>query len=157
MGRFLKGKKEGIMGEIKVQIELENTADRYWFLKKKITEKEIRKYNTKAIVDTGAVMLALPQDIVEELGLEAVRTVVVSYANEEREERPVAGPVTIKIGKRFMNTDCVVGPPLSEALIGQVILEELDLIPDCQRQTLTPRPESPIYPSLKMKQMGLCK
>lgn len=50
-----------------------------------------------------------------------------------------------------MNTGCIVGPPLSEALIGQVILEELDLIPDCQNQTLSPRPESPIYPSLKMK------
>jgi len=50
-----------------------------------------------------------------------------------------------------MNTDCIVGPPESEALIGQIILEELDLIPDCQKQTLTPRPESPIYPSLKMK------
>ena len=100
-----------------------------------------------AIVDTGAVMLALPQDVVEELGLRIFRTVVVTYADERR----VAGPVTIKIGKRFMNTDCIVGPPASEALIGQVILEELDLIPDCQKQTLTPRPESPIYPSLKMK------
>jgi hypothetical protein len=50
-----------------------------------------------------------------------------------------------------MNTDCVVGPPLSEPLIGQVIVEELDLVLDCQSQTLSPRPESPIYPSLKMK------
>lgn len=139
------------MGEIKVKIELENAAERHWFLKKKVSENEIKKYNMDAIVDTGAVMLALPQDVVEELGLESVRTVVVSYANEEREERQVAGPVTIKIGKRFMNTDCIVGPPLSEALIGQVVLEELDLIADCQQQTLSPRPESPIYPSLKMK------
>ncbi len=70
---------------------------------------------------------------------------------DRKDERSVAGTVTIKIGKRFMNTDCIVGPPASKALIGQVILEELDLIPDCQKQTLTPRPESPIYPSLKMK------
>lgn len=139
------------MGEIKVKIELENAAERYWFLEKKIQETEIRNYQLEAVVDTGAVMLALPQDVVEEIGLRIVRTVIVSYANEEREERSVAGPVTIKIGKRFMTTGCIVGPPLSEALIGQVILEELDLIPDCQRQTLTPRPESPIYPSLKMK------
>lgn len=96
-------------------------------------------------------MLALPQEVVEELKLEVVRTVVVTYADERKEERPVAGPVIIKIGKRFMYTDCIVGPPLSEALIGQIILEELDLIPDCQNQTLSPRPESPIYPSLKMK------
>lgn len=50
-----------------------------------------------------------------------------------------------------MITEYIVSPPLSEALIGQVILEELDLIPDCQKQTLSPRPESPILPSLKMK------
>ncbi|MFV1975688.1 MAG: retroviral-like aspartic protease family protein [Candidatus Scalindua sp.] len=139
------------MGEIKVRIELENGADRYWFLRKRIQENEIRQYQMDAIVDTGAVMLALPQEVVEELALEVARTVVVTYADERKDERPVAGPVIIKIGKRFMNTDCIVGPPLSEALIGQVILEELDLIPDCQRQTLSPRPESPIYPSLKMK------
>jgi hypothetical protein len=77
--------------------------------------------------------------------------VVVTYADERKEERPVAGTVTIKIGDRFMNTDCVVGPPLSEPLIGQLILEELDLVADCQKQTLTTRPESPIYPSLKLK------
>ena len=140
------------MGEIRVSIELENFGDRYMYLKKKIKrEDEVRKYTLDALVDTGAVMLALPQDIVETLGLEILRTVVVTYAGERRDERPVAGTVTVKIGKRFMNTDCIVGTPASEALIGQIILEELDLIPDCQRQTLTPRPESPIYPSLKMK------
>ena len=139
------------MGEIKIQIELENFVDRYRFLEKHIQENEIRMYRMDAIVDTGAVMLAIPQDVVEKLGLKILRKVVVTYADERKEERPVAGTVTIKIGNRFMNTDCIVGPPLSEALIGQVILEELDLIPDCQKQILSPRPDSPIYPSLKMK------
>ena len=139
------------MGEIRVKIELENFGDRYMFLEKRITEKEIRRYEMESIVDTGAVMLALPQDIIEELGLKLLRTVVVTYADERKEERSVAGPVSVKIGNRFMITECIVGPPESEALIGQVILGELDLIPDCQKQKLTPRPESPIYPSLKMK------
>jgi len=139
------------VGEIKVKIDLENFADRYLYLKKSIQEDEVKKHQMDAIVDTGAVMLMLPQEVVEKLGMEVLRTVIVTYADERREERHVAGTVTIKIGDRFMNTDCIVGPPLSEALIGQVILETLDLIPDCQRQILTPRPESPIYPSLKMK------
>jgi predicted aspartyl protease len=104
-----------------------------------------------ALVDAGAVMLFLPQDVVELLGLKIRRTVIVTYADERKEERPVAGPVTIKISRRFMNTDCIVGPPLSEALIGQVILEGLDLLADCQHRTLIPRPESPIYPLLKLK------
>jgi clan AA aspartic protease len=139
------------MGEIKCPIRLENSADRYLFLKKEIKGSEVRRYEIDAVVDTGSVMLMLPQDVVEKLGLLITRTVVVTHANEEREERPVAAPVTIKIGDREMTTDCIVGPPLSEPLIGQIILEELDLIPDCQNQVLGPRPESPIYPSLKMK------
>ncbi|MEW6681159.1 MAG: aspartyl protease family protein [bacterium] len=139
------------MGEIRVKIGLENFADRYMYLKNKIREDEIRRYEMEGVVDIGAVMLALPQDVVEELGLEILRKVVVTYADERKEERPVAEGVTIKIGKRFMTTNCIVGPPSSEALIGQIILEELDLVPDCQKQTLGPRPESPIYPSLKMK------
>ena len=59
-----------------------------------------------------------------------------------------------RIGNRFMSTDCVVGPPLSEPLIGQIILEALDLIADCTNRTLTPRPESPDYPLLKTQMSG---
>jgi len=50
-----------------------------------------------------------------------------------------------------MSVDCVVGPPLSEPLIGQVVLEALDLIADCRNRTLGPRPEWPDYPLLKLK------
>ena len=52
---------------------------------------------------------------------------------------------------RSMVTDCVIGPPLCEPLIGQLVLEELDLIVDCARNTLGPRPESPNLPLLKLK------
>ncbi len=96
-------------------------------------------------------MLIVPQDIVEKLGLENTRKVVVSYADDRKEERPVAGRVRISIADRFMITECIVGPPLSEILIGQVILEELDLLVDCVNQKLTPRPESPYLPLLKAK------
>ncbi|MEO5360228.1 MAG: aspartyl protease family protein [Nitrospirota bacterium] len=139
------------MGEIRVQVELENFGDRYSYTKNKLLESEIRKYTTTALVDTGAVMLMLPRDVVEELDLNILRKAIVRYADERKDELDVAGTVTIKIGKRFMNTDCLVGPPASEPLIGQIILEELDLIADCQRQTLSPRPESPILPLLNMK------
>ena len=75
---------------------------------------------------------------------------IVTYA-DERKERPVAGPVTVRIGDRFMSTDVIVGPPLSEPLIGQVILEVLDLIADCAKQALHPR--MPDYPLLNLKRL----
>jgi len=139
------------MGEISINIELENAEDRAVSKRGYLKESEIRTYSTNAIVDTGAVMLLLPQNVVKKLGLDQQRTVIVSYADDRKEERPVAGPLTIKIGDRFMNTDCIVGPPLCEALVGQVILEELDLLADCTNHKLIPRPESPDFPLLKLK------
>lgn len=139
------------MGEIKVKIELENYFDKILLSEKKINNSQARKYKMTALVDTGAVMLMLPQDVVEKLGLPIIRTAVVCYADDRREERKIAGGLYFNIGDRGMNAECIIGNPNSEALIGQVIMEVLDLIPDPQRRTLGPRPESPIYPSMKMK------
>ena len=93
--------------------------------------------------------LILPQDVVERLGLDQQGTAVVTYADERQDERPLAGPVTVRIGNRAMVTNCIVGPPRSEPLIGQVVLEMLDLIADCANHTLGPR--YPDYPVLKAK------
>ena len=137
------------MGQILAEVELENTGDRTAFEDGFRAESDIRRTSTAGIVDTGAVALVLPQNIAERLGLRIRRTVVVTYADERKEERPVAGPVTIQIGDRFMSTDCIVGPPFSETLIGQVVLESLDLLADSQNQTLLPR--MPDYPLLNLK------
>ena len=139
------------MGEVKVKILLQNDGDIFAANAGYIKKEEIREITAEGLVDSGAVMLIIPQDIVEKLGLENIRKVVVSYADDRKEERPVAGRVRISICDRFMITECIVGPPLSEILIGQVILEELDLLVDCVNQKLTPRPESPYLPLLKAK------
>jgi hypothetical protein len=52
-----------------------------------------------------------------------------------------------------METDCVVNPPASEPLLGQIILERLDLLVDCKEGKLVPRPESPYMPMLKLKKI----
>lgn len=137
------------MGEINAKVLLENTADRALHEGGFLDEARIRRTTTELVVDTGAVSLVLPQNVVERLGLTTRRTVIVTYADERREERPVAGPVTIHVAERFMTTDCVVGPPLSEGLLGQVVLESLDLLADCANRTVAPR--TPDYPCLKLK------
>ena len=139
------------MGEISTLVELENTADRNIASEGLRDGAAIRRTQVTGVVDTGAVMLVLPENVVDRLGLERQRKVVVFYADERKESRPVAGPVTVHIGNRFMITECIVGPPLSEPLIGQIVLEALDLIADCANRTVTPRPESPDYPLLKLK------
>ena len=139
------------MGEIVTKLDLENYDDRVLARTGYMSNDAIRRRSVNAVVATGAVMLMLPQDVVDVLGLQTDRTVIVAYTDERKEERPVAGPVRLTVAGRSMTTECVVRPPLSEPLIGQVILEELDLLADCQRKTLTPRPESPNFPLLKLK------
>lgn len=139
------------MREVVVELKLENTIDRELFLRGLMKEEDVRSMTVSAIVDTGAAMLMLPQDKVEALGLRESGKVVVTYADERKEERPIAGTVQVKIGKRMANVDCIVGPPTSETLLGQVPLKIMDLLVDCQQQKLVPRPESPILPMLKLK------
>ena len=137
------------MGEIHTEMKLENAGDREHYRRGGCDESEVRRSTVEGIVDTGAVTLVLPQNVVERLGFGWQGTAFVTYADERRDERPLAGPVSVQIGDRAMIMNCVVGPPLSEALIGQVVLETLDLIADCTNRTLTPR--YPDYPLLKLK------
>ena len=139
------------MGEIKVSVDIENARARFLSETREYAATPIRRRIVDVLVDTGAVMLMLPQDLVEELGLRITGKVLVTYADERREERPVADLVTVTIGNRSTTVDCIVGPPTSEPLLGQLILERLDLIADCTRHQLARRPESPFLPLLKVK------
>ena len=59
----------------------------------------MRRLQMKAVADAGAVMVMLPQEVVERLGLRERGNVIVTYADERKEERPVAGIVTVRSGE----------------------------------------------------------
>jgi clan AA aspartic protease len=132
------------MGEVRTHVILENESDTW-------LKKTPRRIEIDALVDTGAVMTLLPQDVVEALGLPVDGNITVTLANEQKIELPRARFLSLTIGDRQMDTDCLVGPPECEPLVGQLVLERLDLIVDPGKQTLSPRPESPFRPSLKLK------
>jgi hypothetical protein len=52
------------------------------------------------------------------------------------------------MGRDTMEEALVLG---NEVLIGQTILEKLDLLADCARQRLIPNPEHPEQPVSKVK------
>ena len=106
------------MGEIRTEVALDTAGDREHFLRGGCEEVAIRQTSVEGVIDTGAVTLMLPQNVVERLGLGNQGTPFVSYADERRDERPLAGPVSVRIGDRAMIMNCIVGPPLSEPLIG---------------------------------------
>lgn len=139
------------MVEVRVQLRLENAGDRILADAGHLDASAVRDASVEALVDTGAVMALLPQDLVERLGLPTKGSIIVTLANEQRVELPRARHLSLAIGDREMDTDCLVGPPQCEPLVGQLVLERLDLIVDPLQRTVTPRPESQFLPSLKLK------
>ena len=142
--RHALGARDEEMGEIRTSVALENTSDRDRVQDGQGLEAEVRRTTVEGIVDTGAVDLVIPEELATELGLRHRRTRIVVYADGRREERPV-GLVTIEIENLSTETPCIIGVPGSQVLIGQIVLEELDLVADCKSRKLTPRhPDGPV-------------
>jgi len=135
--------------EIRENIVIVNESDEV--LKRRGVIDQLRKVEVEALVDTGAVMMLIPQDMKEHLGLEDRGKAVVVLADERKIELPRAGAVRVEIAGRSFPTDCLVGPPGCEVLVGHLILEALDLVLDVVRGKVIPRPESPFLPTVKMK------
>jgi hypothetical protein len=102
------------MGDAYVEVELENAHDRVLVEHGYREAASVRQERVRVLADSGATLLLLPQDLVERLGLRITdQKVIVTYADEQKEERLVAGGVTVRVGERSMETECVVGPPRS--------------------------------------------
>ncbi|HSS18805.1 MAG TPA: hypothetical protein VLL54_01775 [Pyrinomonadaceae bacterium] len=137
------------MGEVRAQVKLVNGADEALVRRGLLTSDQIRYYETTALVDTGAIRSVLPVQVLQHLGLEVVRTARAVYANDSREEVGVSEMVGINImGRRTTEEMLVLG---SEVLIGQTVLETVDLLVDCTNLRLVPNPDHPDQPLIKIK------
>ena len=109
-----------------------------------------KSVEVEAVIDTGATMVVLPKDIVEELGLRKMREVKVRYANNKVETKPIYGVVNIELKGRSANLDVLVEEKGSQPLIGHVLLELLDLIVEPKTRKLIPNPASPEMPMMEI-------
>lgn len=103
-----------------------------------------------AVIDTGATMLVLPQNAIEELDLRKMREAKVRYANNKTEVKAIYGVVTVDIKERAGEFNVLAEPEGSQPLVGQIILEQLDLVVDPSTRTVIPNPRSPEMPMVEM-------
>lgn len=139
------------MGEVRITARMRNFVDVALAERNAGHLDQVPTSQLDCLVDSGALMVLLPEDEVGKLGLTRGGRVIVTYADDRREKLPTARGLEVTILGRTMVTDCVIGPPLCEPLIGQLVPQELDLVVDCARRQLGPRPESPNLPLLKLK------
>jgi clan AA aspartic protease len=137
------------MGEVRVKVKLTNATDEALARRGKIPHEEVRFYEADAMADTGAVQTVIPSDVVKNLGLETPRQRGVEYADGRKEVVPVTEAIVIEIRNRATNDEALVLG--DEVLIGQTVLEKLDLHVDCANQKVIPNPAHPDQAVTKVK------
>lgn len=141
--------RKTIMGEVRVRVKLTNAGDEVMVRRGLLPADQVRHYEANALVDSGAVRSVLPSHVVQQLGLAIVRTTRVTYANDGAEEVDITEVVGIDInGRRTTEETLVLG---SEVLIGQTVLESLDLLIDCTNHRVVGNPAHPDQPVIKIK------
>ena len=134
------------VGRINIEFDIANSEDLVRAKDGTLPRNKVRRATVSGIVDPGAAMLVLPESIAKQLGLPRGKTVKVRYADGRRAQRREAKAALIKILGREDIFTAVVEPKRSDALIGAIVLEALDLLVDCKHQRLIPRdPSGPVY------------
>lgn len=136
------------MGEVRVQVKLINAVDEILVNRGLLNPNQLRVCEAQALVDTGAVRTVLPMRIVQQLGLKIRGQQIAKYADGREEAVGLTEPVIIEIeGRETTEVTLVTG---DEVLIGQTVLETLDLLVDCKNQRLIPNPAHPDYSVLRV-------
>lgn len=91
------------------------------------------------VVDTGATRLVLPERAVAALNLIPAGEIRVKYADERVSTRRQVSNVWLKLLGRESVFNAILEPDRTEALIGAIVLEDLDLLVDCVTGSVRPR------------------
>jgi clan AA aspartic protease len=131
------------MGKVMTKVILENVVDRGNAENGALPPTQVRRVEAEALVDTGAITLVLPRDIVDALGLPIRERKLATLADGSTCEVGRVTGVRVEILGRDMTTDALVVPSGTTPLIGQLQLEFLDLVVDARSQEVRTNPRSP--------------
>jgi predicted aspartyl protease len=129
------------MGRVTVEATVENLED-LWEAKKGLRPADQVRRTTvpDALVDTGATLLSLPTQLIQQLGLEAQAKKRVRSSSGGVTETDMYGALRLTIQGRTCTMDVIEVPDGIPALIGQLPLEHLDFVADLQNRKLIGNP-----------------
>ncbi len=139
------------MGLIYAKVELINGEDLSDARRYRIGEEEIKKMTVNMLVDTGCYMLAINEEIQQQLQFPIVEKRKAQLANGHIAEYDVAGSVEVRFKNRATTCRAMILPGDNEPLLGAIPLEDMDVIIHPQRQELIVNPDHPYFAVTKMK------
>ena len=126
------------MGYVRTKIEIGNPRN-----------PKLEKLKSDALVDTGALMLCIPEHIRVQMGFEELEKREITTADGKKQLVPYVGPVLV----HFKNRSCFVGALVlgDEVLLGAVPMEDMDLIISPAHKKVVVNPDSPNFPQALVK------
>jgi clan AA aspartic protease len=105
----------------------------------------LKPLRLKALADTGAITLCIPDHVRIQLDLMELERREVTVATGQRQVVPYVGPVKVScLGRSCYAGALVLG---DRVLLGALPMEDMDLVISPRKQKVTANPESPNIPS----------
>ncbi len=126
------------MGYVHAQLELSNAQN-----------PALASLSVNAHVDSGALMLCIPEHVRLQLQLTETDRREITLADGQKQLVSYVGPVRVWFEKR----SCFVGALVlgDEVLLGAVPMEDMDLVVIPSQHRLAVNPASPNFPHAKVK------
>ncbi len=128
------------MGRFAIEFEIANDGDLDKAGEGQLDPAKVRRAIMSGVADSGATHLILPQAVVKRLGLPVQKNKVeVRYADGRVAQRTKVDKVRVYLQGRNGVFSALVEPNRKSALIGAIIMEDLDFLVDCKGKRLIPR------------------
>lgn len=139
------------MGLVYAEIDIISVDDIVLHRRGIIDESEIKKVTVTALVDSGAYMLSINDNIKTQLDLPFIEKQLVTLADESTIEVEIVGPVEVRFENRRTSVDAVVLPGDAEVLLGAIPMEDMDVLVDPRQRKLVVNPKHPYVANKYLK------
>lgn len=139
------------MGLVYAELDLLNGGDVYLQRTKQMAEENVRQVCVTSLVDSGAFMLSINENIKTQLGLPVIEKQYVTLADETSIEVEIVGPVEVRFENRSTTVRAVVMPGNAEVLLGAIPMEDMDVLIDPRQRKLVVNPKHPYVANKYMK------
>ena len=142
------------MGLVYASLQLISSEDLVLCRRGFLPENQIKSVQVNALVDSGAYMLVINEQIKQQLDLPVIEEREAKLADEREVLVEIVGPIELRFENRRTVCDAMVLPGSAEVLLGSIPMEDLDVLIDPKRQRLLVNPEHPNIPMTLLKQIS---
>jgi clan AA aspartic protease len=105
--------------------------------------EKVKQMTVKALVDSGAYMLVINENVKRQLDLPVCDVRAAVLADGSTAECEIVGPVEVFFKTRATSCRAIVLPGNAEVLLGAIPIEDMDVLIDLKNNELILPPDRP--------------